>query len=185
MWGGKSHLNSGPHLVAAHLMGMEEGSIYSAHSCWQVHFFTGIKAYFFGSSVYTEDDLRHPVSWTKQLLDSWTSQEVDVVGLCGSQPVNHTNKPYIWIYMCIYILLISSILSKRKWNWNTLDISSEKVREEICLQGSDSQWSYKQGKMQQPWLLEFLQVQEMRTLQANFLLFKHFSPDVSLKLTCT
>jgi hypothetical protein len=32
--------------------------------------FTGSRDHFFGIPVYTEDQLRHPASQTKQLLDS-------------------------------------------------------------------------------------------------------------------
>jgi hypothetical protein len=39
----------------------------------QLSFFAGIIASFFRIPVYTEDQLRHPASWTERLLDSWTS----------------------------------------------------------------------------------------------------------------
>lgn len=61
-------------------------------SLYQVHSLTNITAYFFGILLYTEDHLRHPVSWTEQ-LDSWTSHSSAViVGIAGTQSAGHSNK---------------------------------------------------------------------------------------------
>lgn len=77
IWGGKTHLKSGPpFLVVAFIKDMEEGSFgslpASSHSSWPVDSSTEIWAYFFGIIMNIEDQLRHPVLWTKQLLGSWT-----------------------------------------------------------------------------------------------------------------
>ena len=34
-------------------------------------FLPGFRTYFFGIQMNTEDQLRHPASWTEQLLCSW------------------------------------------------------------------------------------------------------------------
>lgn len=62
---------------------VEEGSSWFSPVCscsyWQVHSFT-------------EEQLGHPASWTKE-LDSWTShQETAIVGTVGPQPVSNFNK---------------------------------------------------------------------------------------------
>jgi hypothetical protein len=48
--------------------------------------------------------LRHPVSWTKLLLDSWHLISGDIIGLPRPQPVHHS---YIYIYIYIYISILS------------------------------------------------------------------------------
>lgn len=77
-------LKSGPSLlVAAYTKVMEEESacFLSACpcSCWQVYSFPGIRACFFRIFTDIEDEVKHSVLWTEQLLVSWT--------FCGRQPL--------------------------------------------------------------------------------------------------
>lgn len=71
---GRSTLNLGHLLLAIHIKDREEGSLLSLpdFACCrrQVHFFTVMRAYFFGIPVTTEEYLGYPASWSEQLLDS-------------------------------------------------------------------------------------------------------------------
>lgn len=35
-------------------------------------FRAGIKTYFFGMTIYTEDQLRHPALWNEEMSNTWT-----------------------------------------------------------------------------------------------------------------
>lgn len=45
--------------------------LFSFIFCWQVHFLTGVRAYFFGIPAYTEHHLKNilKTSWTEKLMD--------------------------------------------------------------------------------------------------------------------
>ena len=58
-----------------------------------IHSSTVSRAYFFGTPVYTEAQLRHPAPQTKKLLDTWIlCWYTVIVGLTGAKPVSHSNK---------------------------------------------------------------------------------------------
>lgn len=63
------------------------------------------EGYFFGTQMYTEDQLGHPGSPTKLLLNSWTFfWNITSVGLqqwVEPQPLSYTNKHHIAIYKYI------------------------------------------------------------------------------------
>lgn len=64
---------------------------------WHTHSFTGLRAYFFGIPAYNEDQLRHPASWSEELLNSWDfHSQLAVIELA----VSHLNKSHM--YVCIY-----------------------------------------------------------------------------------
>lgn len=83
----------------------------SAHSYFrlQVYSLTGMRAYFFRTLSYAEDQFRHSVSSTEQLLDSWLLHwSTAMVGLSGPQSIVHSNKS-LFIYLYLFIFLSLSI----------------------------------------------------------------------------
>lgn len=108
MGGGKTHCESGPHLLLAACTrhGRRKPLLFAWYPCFlnrQVHSFAGIMAYFM-IPPYTADKWRHLASRTEQLLDPRTfCWETATDGLVGPQLVSHSSKSYISILLVLFL----------------------------------------------------------------------------------
>lgn len=147
---GRPTLKSGPHLLmAGYIKDTEGGRSCSLPACsrshQQEHPFTGSESTSSGFRP-TEDQLRHPATWTEQSLDSQTVHgRQPLLEQSGPQLVSYLNKSSVCVCTCMrgcvhaYNVFIHPISSVSLKNLDQCSLYMDGARKKIILRNSDQE----------------------------------------------